>query len=141
MDNDFVEPLPPGVEPPAPPQANAQAGDQQQQRRQQAHYQQQYGAGQQMPPFFLPVSWGPWGMAMPPPPTHQIRLPQIWCTDIVAWFTLVESTFKRYRVEDSRMQFDLTLPALTEDALEWVRAVLHMAPAPADPYLELKRGW
>ncbi len=132
-----MEPLPPGVEPPVPPQVNAQAGDQQQ--RQQAHYQQQYGARQQMPPYFYPGGWGPWGMAPPPPPTHQIKLPQIWCKDIVAWFTLVESTFNRYRVEDSRMRFDLTLPALSEDALERVRAVLHMAPAAADPYLELKR--
>ena len=110
MDNDFVEALPPGVEPPAAPQANAQAGDQQQQRKQ-AHYQQQYGARQQMLPYFHPGSWAPWGKALQPPPAHQRKLPQIWCKDIVAWFALVESTFNWYLVEDSRMCFDLILPA------------------------------
>ena len=74
---------------------------------------------------------------MSPPLGHQIKLQQIWCKDSVAWFTLVESTFNQYWVEGSRMHFNLTLPALTEDALERVHAVLHMAAA--NPYLELKR--
>ena len=76
MNDDFVELLPPGVEPPVPPQVNAQAGDQQQ--RQQAHNQQQYGARQQMLPFVHPGGWAPCGMVMPLPPAYQIKLPQIW---------------------------------------------------------------
>ena len=59
----------------------------------------------------------------PPPtwsvaPTHQqvallkVKLPPFWAKDPLSWFTLVESTFNRHDVVDSRLRFDLILPAI-----------------------------
>ncbi len=125
---DTPPPPPPGVEP-APPQQPA--GDFLGQQQQPAWNQFQY-----LPPAaFLPQ----WGAVPPPPPLHQVKLPSFWARDVQAWFTLVESTFNRFRIENSRLRFDLVLPALPEDALERVRAVLHAAPATADPYAVLRR--
>ena len=127
-------PPPPGVE--IPPQQQEQAGDVQGQQQQQ-HYAQQQAPFWNFiqPPAFMPQ----WGAYPPAPPLHQVKLPPFWSRDVQAWFTLVESTFNRYRIENSRLRFDLVLPALPEDALERVRAVLHAAPATADPYAVLRR--
>ena len=51
-------------------------------------------------------------------PTHQhvalpkVKLPPFWAKDPLSWFMLVESTFNRHDVVDSRLLFDLILPAL-----------------------------
>jgi len=145
------EPLPPGVE-----QADI-AAPQQQQQQQPIGVQQQIPQGmEQVPPQVqqgvepaLPQQqWYPW-QPYPPypppppqfqsPPTHQIKLTSFWSKDVVSWFTLAESTFNRYKVDNSRLRFDLVLQALPEEVLERIRAVLHAAPAAADPYADLKK--
>ena len=63
-------------------------------------------------------------------PTHQhvappkVKLPPFWAKDPLSWFTLVESTFNRHDVVDSRLRFDLILPALPEEVIEQIRGVL-----------------
>ena len=55
-----------------------------------------------------------------PPPTWssppKVKLPPFWAKDL-SWFTLVESTFNRHDVVDSRLRFDLLLPALLEEVI------------------------
>jgi len=134
----------------------AHHGQQQQfqQQQQYANEQQQqpnigvqnlYANGQQFnnyrwPPMVPPVYQQPFfqQMAPPPPPLHQIKLTPFWTKDVASWFTLTESTFNRYRLENSRLRFDIVLQALPEDTIERVRAVLRAAPTAADPYQALK---
>ena len=49
---------------------------------------------------------------MAPP---KVKLPPFWPKDPNSWFTLAESTFKRHNVANSRLRFDLVLPALAEE--------------------------
>ena len=48
----------------------------------------------------------PWGSRFPPPSKYP-----------ASWFTLTESTFNRHNVVDSRLCFDLVLPALPEQVI------------------------
>ena len=68
----------------------------------------------------------------------RINLTPFWTKDTRSWFTLTESTFNRYGVHDSRLMFDLVLPALPDEALEQVRAILHSVSETPDPYNTLK---
>ena len=81
--------------------------------------------------FWNPPQHGPF-----PPP--KVSLPPFWTRDTLSWFTLAESTFNRYGVSDSRLKFDLLLPALPEEALEQVRGILHSVATTEDPYQTLK---
>ena len=85
----------------------------------------------------------------PPPtwslaPTHQhvappkVKLPPFWAKDPLSWFTLVESTFNRHDVVDSRLHFDLVLPALLEEVIEQISWVLHAVEHLDRPYVDLK---
>ena len=47
-----------------------------------------------------------------------MKLPPFWAKDPLSWFTLVESTFNRLDLVDSRLHFDLILPALLEEVIE-----------------------
>ena len=52
--------------------------------------------------------------------------------------TLLESTFNRYGIVDSRLHFDLVLPALPEEAIEQIRSLLHTVDQLEQPYVDLK---
>ena len=47
----------------------------------------------------------------------KVKLPPFWTKDTRSWFTLAESTFNRSHVADTRLRFDLVLPALPEQVL------------------------
>ena len=59
-------------------------------------------------------------------------------TTVLSWFTLVESTFNRYDVVDSRLRFDLILLALPEEVIEQIRGVLCAVEHLDRPYVDLK---
>ena len=67
-----------------------------------------------------------------------MKLPTFWTRDSCSWFTLAESTFNRSGVADTRLRFDLVLPALPEEVIEQVRAILHAVDDIANPYRALK---
>ena len=67
-----------------------------------------------------------------------MKLPPFWAKDPLSWFTLVESTFNRHDVVDSRLRFDLILPALSEEVIEQIRGVLHAVEHLDHPYMDLK---
>ena len=70
------------------------------------HAQQPMGAPRYRPP---PM----WSSA----PTHQhlappkVKLPPFWAKNPLSWFTLVESTFNRHDVVDSRLCFSPSSPS------------------------------
>lgn len=68
----------------------------------------------------------------------KIKLADFWKKDVISWFALAESTFRRYGVRDKQFMFDLVLPSLPDDALEHVKSVLRAAYTSADPYVLLK---
>ena len=68
----------------------------------------------------------------------KVKLPPFWSRDCRSWFTLAESTFNRSGINDTRLRFDLVLPALPEDVIEQVLALLHAVDDIADPYRALK---
>ena len=86
----------------------------------------------------------------PPPPTWtsvptqrhvappEVKLPPFWAKDPHSWFTLVESTFNRHDVVDSRLRFDLVLPALPEEVIEQIRGVLCAVDYMDHPYVVLE---
>ena len=41
----------------------------------------------------------------------KVKLQPFWPKDSESWFTLAKSTFNRHNVVDSRLRFDLVLPA------------------------------
>ena len=65
-----------------------------------------------------------------------MKLPPFWTRDSCSWFTLAESTFNRSGV--NLQTFDLVLPALPEEVIEQVRAILHAVDNIANPYRALK---
>ena len=67
-----------------------------------------------------------------------VKLPPFWPKDPNSWFTLAESTFSRHNVVDSRLRFDLVLPALPEEVIEQVRGVLRVVNTLDRPYVALK---
>ena len=77
-------------------------------------------------------------------PTHRyvalpkVKLPPFWAKDHLSWFTLVESTFNRHDMVDSRLRFDLVLPALPEEVIEHIRGVLRAVEHLDRPYVDLK---
>ena len=72
---------------------------------------------------------------MAPP---KVKLPPFWPKDPASWFTLAESIFNRHNVVDSRLRFDLVLPALPEEAIEQIRGVLRTVDHLDRPYVDLK---
>ena len=67
-----------------------------------------------------------------------MKLLPFWAKDPLSWFTLVESTFNRHDVVDSRLRFDLILPALPEEVIEQIRGVLRAVEHLDRPYVDLK---
>ena len=67
------------------------------------------------------------------PASTKVKLQPFWTRDSCSWFTLAESTFKSSGVADTRLRFDLVLPALPEEVIEQVRGILHAADDIADP--------
>lgn len=76
--------------------------------------------------------------AVQQPQPHRVKLGPFWPSKPRTWFTLAESTFQQFYVEDSRMRFNLVLPALSEDMLDRVRAVVDNPEMLADPYAALR---
>ena len=68
----------------------------------------------------------------------KVKLPPFWPKDPTSWFTLAESTFNSYGVVDSRLRFDLTLPALPEVVIEQIHGVLRAVNHLDRLYLALK---
>lgn len=68
----------------------------------------------------------------------KIKLAPLWQKKVQDWFVLTESTFHRHQILDSRLRFDLVLPALADDTLEQLGGVLRLAGRVADPYQVLK---
>ena len=68
----------------------------------------------------------------------KVKLPPFWTRDSPSWFTLAESTFHRRGVADSRLCFDLVLPALPEEVIKQLCGILHTVDDIADPYRALK---
>ena len=68
----------------------------------------------------------------------KVKLLPFWTKDTRSWFKLAESTFNRSHVADTRLRFDLVLPALPEEVIEQVRSILHAVDNIADPYRALK---
>ena len=92
------------------------------------------GARRRFPP--LPPGWAPADTQHAAP--TKVKLPPFWTRDSRSWFTLAESTFHRSGVTDSRLCFDLVLPALPEEVIEQLRSILHTVDDIADPYRALK---
>ena len=63
----------------------------------------------------------------------KVKLPPFWTRDSRSWFALAESTFHRSGVADSRLCFDLVLPALPEEVIKQLRGILHTVEDIADP--------
>ena len=80
--------------------------------------------------------WSPAASQHAAPP--KVKLPPFWTKDTRSWFTLAESTFNRSHVTDTRLRFDLVLPALPEEVIEQLRSILHTVDDIADPYRALK---
>ena len=90
------------------------------------------------------------GSRFPPSPTRtlapsqrhvaqpKVKLPQFWAKEPLSWFTLVESTFNRHDVVDSRLCFDLVLLDLPEEVIEQIRGMLHAVDHMDCPYVDLK---
>jgi len=70
--------------------------------------------------------------------TVKLKLPTMWRSDVISWFALIESTFRRHGVTDRQFMFDLTLPALPEEMLDHVKSVLRASAISDDPYQLLK---
>ena len=68
----------------------------------------------------------------------KVKLPHFWAKDPLSWFTLVESTFNRHDVVDSRLCFDLVLLDLPEEVIEQIRGMLHAVDHMDCPYVDLK---
>ncbi|MBM3938995.1 MAG: hypothetical protein FJ333_10155 [Sphingomonadales bacterium] len=70
--------------------------------------------------------------------TVKLKLPTMWRNDVISWFALIESTFRRHGVTDRQFMFDLALPALPEETLDHVKSVLRASATSDDPYQLLK---
>ena len=79
------------------------------------------GAHHRFPP--LPPGWAP-AASQHTAPT-KVKLPPFWTRDSRSWFTLAESTFNRSGIADTRLRFDLVLPALPEEVIEQLRHPAH----------------
>ena len=82
----------------------------------------------------LPPGWAP--AASQHTALTKVKLPTFRTRDSHSWFPLVESTFNRSGIADTRLRFDLVLPALLEEVIEQLRGILHTAmtsPTPTGP--------
>ena len=95
------------------------------------HAQQPTGA----PCYHPPPTWSSAPTHVAPP---KIKLPPFRAKDPLSWFTLVESTFNRHDVVDSRLRFDLILPALPEEVIGQIHGVLRAVEHLDRPYVDLK---
>ena len=89
-------------------------------------------------PHFPPPpswTWAPTQRHVAPP---KVKLPPIWAKDPLSWFILVDSTFNRHDVVDSRLHFDLVLPALPKEVIEQIRGVMHAVDYMDHPFVDLK---
>ena len=62
----------------------------------------------------------------------KVKLPPFWTRDSNSWFALAESTFNRSGIADTRVCFDLVLPALPEEVIEQIGSILHTVDHIAD---------
>ena len=87
--------------------------------------------------FPLPSMW-----TLAPSQQHlalpKVKLPPFWPKDPNSWFTLAESTFNRHNMVDSRLRFDLVLPALPEEVIEQICGVMRAIDHLDCPYMDLK---
>ena len=67
-----------------------------------------------------------------------MKLPPFWTRDSRSWFAQAESTFHRSGIADTRLSFDLVLPALLEEVIKQLGGILHTVDDIADPYRALK---
>ena len=68
----------------------------------------------------------------------KVKLLPFWPKDPNSWFMLAEFTFNRHNLVDSRLPFDLVLPALQEEVIEQIRGVLRAVDHLDCPYVDLK---
>ena len=80
----------------------------------------------------LPPGWAP-VVSQHTAPT-KVKLPPFWTRDSRSRFTLAESTFHRSGIDDTRLRFDLVLPALPEEVIDQLRGILHAVDDIADPH-------
>ena len=64
----------------------------------------------------------------------KVKLLPFWTRDSRSWFTLAKSTFNRSSIADTRLRFDLVLPALPEEVIDQLRGILHAVDDIADPH-------
>ena len=86
----------------------------------------------------LPPWYPPYVAPMPQPQPHRANLKPLWTHNIRTWFSLAEATLEQCNINNSRMKFNLVLPALSEDTLERVKAIVNMPEQQADPYMALR---
>ena len=92
------------------------------------HAQQPTGA----PCYHPPPTWSLVPTHVAPP---KVKPPPFWAKDPLSWFTLVESTFNRHDLVDSRLRIDLILPA---EVIGQIRGVLRAVEHLDRPYVDLK---
>jgi hypothetical protein len=98
--------------------------------------QANHGPQWNIPPWFQPFV--PQQQHVPQPQPHRVSLKPLWTHNTRTWFSLAEATFDQYHIATSRMRFNLVLPALSEDTLERVKAIVNMPEQQADPYVALR---
>ena len=69
---------------------------------------------------------------------NKVKLLPFWTRDSRSWFTLAESTFNHSGIANTRLRFDLVLPALPEEVIEQLLSILHAVDDIADPYGTIK---
>ena len=97
--------------------------------------------GQPAPQWRCPPWWQPYGQqqpAAPVPQPHRVNLKPLWTNNVKTWFSLAEATFQQYNIVDSRMKFNLVLPALDNDTLGRTKAVVDNPERLQAPYEALK---
>ena len=92
------------------------------------------GARHHFPP--LPQRWAPVASQQAVP--TRVKLPPFWTRDSCSWLALAESTFHRSGITNTRLRFDLVLPALPEEVIKQLRGILHTVNNIAHPYRALK---
>ena len=142
LEEDNVDPGPPGVDPPPPGSVPRWAPPQQQPF---AGWQQPF-AGWQQPMMTFPwwqqpgggYPWQQTGGMQHADGAASVSLPNFWTKDPAAWFRLAEAAFGRKNITEGNHQFDLCLRFLSEDTIERVRDVLRMADRLENPFITLK---
>jgi hypothetical protein len=75
----------------------------------------------------------------PPPPANNqhIKLPSIWCNNIISWFAMAEGQFVLRNVNNELIRYYIVLTALPEATINFVADFVE-APLPANPYTQLR---